>query len=65
MASLATRADLAARQRPMLTGWPGGPRTLACLACGSTFRSRGKAERLCVACRRESEEPIRGGVRIR
>jgi hypothetical protein len=37
-----------------INAWPGGLRTVRCLACESLFVSCGRQERLCPACRRHT-----------
>ncbi len=55
--------------QPMLTGWPGGPRRVACLACSREFSSASKSTRICPVClkldRRSGDAEARGALRVR
>ena len=50
----------------LLTGWPGGPRRVACLACGRGFASASKSTRICPVClkldRRSGDAEARGAL---
>ena len=54
--------------RPLVTGWEGGPRRVACLACDRPFTSPGKSTRICPACskldRRGGLAEARGALRL-
>lgn len=56
------RVGSAFRKTTRTAQWPGGPRLLPCLGCDRVFRSQGRGNRLCGACRTSAAEDLPAGV---